>query len=150
MSSAEAVFVFFGLASQVLLVAFFAARRWWRPRALAIGRVAYAFAGLGLPVGIWLLLGGPDPMLAVGPVLLALWAVFGALVDVWRPRPWRGPPVEWNVLVPFVTAYFFAQMFLWWPLLKVSPEAWTAFLLLFLVNTVLNLEGHVRPGSQTA
>lgn len=148
MRAAEGVFIGFGLASQAVLVAFFAARRVSPRRAFMIGNAAYGFAALGLPVGLVLLVDGQDPTFAVGPLLMALWAVFGEVVDVWRPRPWRGPPVEWNVLVPFVTAYFFAQMFLWWPLWKLAPEAWAVFLVLFALNTFLNLQGHARPGSR--
>ena len=39
-------------------------------------------------------------------------------------------------------AYFWAQMFLWWPLWDVNRWAWAVFGALFVVNTVLNLRGH--------
>ena len=53
-----AVFTAFGIASQAILVCFFAARRWSPLLAQRFGWLAYAFAGLGLPVGAWLFLGG--------------------------------------------------------------------------------------------
>ena len=148
MSGEEATFVGFGLASQMLLVLFFAARRWWPANAAMLGRIAYSFAAIGLPVGLWLIIGGHGPTLSVGPLLFAGWALFGASVDVWRPRPWRGPPVEWNVLVPYVAVYFLAQMFMWWPLWGIAREAWTVFLVLFAANTALNFRGHLGPGSR--
>jgi hypothetical protein len=115
-----------------------------------LGKGGYAFAALGLPLAVWLLLDGQAATLFVGPLLMAAWALFGAIVDVWRPRRWRGPPVEWNVLVPYLALYFFAQMFMWWPLWDFARGAWIVFLVLFVANTALNIQGHVDAGSTTS
>jgi hypothetical protein len=72
---------------------------------------------------------------------MALWALLGAVVDLWRPIEWR-TPIVWKVLFPYVALYFWAQMFLWWPLWDLARAAWAAFLVLFAVNTALNLGGH--------
>jgi hypothetical protein len=139
--TATVVFAAFGLASQAVLVAYFVTRR-WRPRAAERhGWIAYAFAVLGLPVGVWLIIGGQSWRLYVGPILLALWAALGAVVDLWRRIEWRDP-IRWSVFVPYVGFYFWAQMFLWWPLWDLWRAAWLAFLVLFVVNTALNIRGH--------
>ena len=139
--TAEVAFVAFGLASQAVLLAYFAARR-WRPRlAERRGWAAYAFAGLGMPLGIWLFLDGQSWRLYVGPILLALWAAVGATADLWRRIEWR-TPIRWTVFVPYVALYFWAQMFLWWPLWHLRRAAWFAFLALFVANTALNIRGH--------
>jgi hypothetical protein len=148
LTAAQAGFVVFGLTSQALLVAFFAARRWWPNRAQELGKAAYGFGALGLPLAIWLLLTGPGDGLFIGPLLMAAWACLGASVDLWRPRPWRGPPVEWKVLAPYIALYFSAQMFMWWPLWRFARGAWAVFLVLFVLNTALNLEGHGGPRSR--
>jgi hypothetical protein len=138
---ATMAFAAFGIASQALLVLFFAARR-WRPRmAERYGWIAYAFAGLGLPFGAWLILEGQSWKLYVGPLLLALWAALGVTVDLWRPIEWR-TPIRWSVFVPYVALYFWAQMFLWWPLWDLSRAAWACFLVLYVVSTALNIRGH--------
>ncbi len=151
MTTAVLLFAAFGLASQLVLVAFFAARRWAPSRADAWGRSAYAFGALGLPLGAWLLLDGQSYRLFGGPVLLAAWAALGAAVDVWRPRPWRGPRVDWGVMAPYLALFFLAQMFLWWPLWDLARAGWAVFAVLFAASTALNLRGHVRasrrPGS---
>jgi hypothetical protein len=139
--SGVTAFTAFGIASQAVLVCFFSARRWAPALAVRYGWVAYAFAGLGLPLGAWLILGGQSWRLYAGPLLMASWALFGAAVDLWRPREWRSP-VEWSVLVPYVALYFWAQMFLWWPLWDMNRWAWAVFCALFVVSTVLNLRGH--------
>jgi len=138
---AVAAFAAFGLASQALLVCYFAARRWSPRIAERFGWLAYAFAGLGLPLGVWLFVGGQSWRLYLGPILMASWALFGAVVDLWHPRKWR-TPIVWNVLVPYVALYFWAQMFLWWPLWDTERVAWALFLVLFVANTALNLRGH--------
>ena len=146
MDASETAFTAFALLSQALLALFFAARRWWPDRAERLGVVAYGFGLLGLPLALVLLLAGAAPALAGGPLLMAAWAALGAFVDLVRPRPWRGPPVQWAVMVPFVALYFLAQMWCWWPLWNLSRPAWAAFLALFVVNTALNLQGHVAAG----
>ena len=142
MTEPQVAFAVFGLASQALLAGFFAARRWWPKRSARLGTVAYAFAGLGLPLGAWLLIDGQSWKLFVGPLLMAAWALFGVWVDLWRPRPWRGP-IDWNVMIPYVGLYFAAQMFTWWPLWNIERVAWVAYLVLFVANTALNLRGHI-------
>ena len=147
MTGAEAAFTAFGLASQAFLLGFFAAVRWGPRVAARVGWTVYAFAGLGLPLGLWLLVGGQPWRLFVGPLLMALWALLVAYVDIWRPRPWRRPPIAWTVLIPFVALFFSAQMFLWWPLWNIERVAWVVFLVLFVPNTVLNIRGHFDGGS---
>ena len=143
--TATVAFAAFGLASQAVLVVYFAVRRWRPPLADQYGWIAYAFAGLGLPLGVWLLLGGQSWRLCVGPLLLSLWAAMGAAVDLWRRIEWR-TPIRWGVFVPYVALYFWAQMFLWWPLWDLWRAAWFCFFVLFVANTVLNIQGHFGQG----
>jgi hypothetical protein len=146
MTTAETAFAAFGLATQALLLAYFAGRRWAPRSATRYYWLVYAFAGLGLPLGWWLLAQGLTWRLFAGPLLTALWAGFGALVDLWRPRPWRGPPILWAVFVPYVALYFSAQMFMWWPLWDIERAAWGIYLMLFVPNTALNIRGHFDEG----
>jgi hypothetical protein len=141
--AAVTLFIAFGLASQVCLVMFFTARRWAPGLADRFGWLAYAVAMLGLPLSAWLLASDETEGLWVGPVLLAAWGVLGTVVDLWRRIEWR-TPIRWRVFVPYVALYFWAQMFLWWPLWDVERGAWLCFLGLFTVNTALNLLGHAR------
>lgn len=134
-------FSVFGIVSQVLLVAFFSARRWRPVAATRWGWLAYGFAGLGLPVGAWMLVSGVSWRLFAGPLLMAAWAALGAYLDLRLRVEWRNP-IRWNAFGPFVTLYFFAQMFLWWPLWDTQRVAWGVFGALFIVNTALNLLEH--------
>ena len=142
------VFTVFGLTSQAVLVAFFAARRWGPRLADRFGWVAYAFGFLGLGVGAWLAASGASWRLFAGPLLFAVWAAYGAWVDLVRRVEWRPraetirKPVQWNFLGPYVTLYLAAQMFLWWPLWDSWRPGWTAYLVLFVANTLLNVSGH--------
>lgn len=147
MTGPQLAFAGFGLASQALLAAFFASHRRWPSGERALGRLAYAFAGLGLPLGLWLLLDGQSWRLVGGPLLMTAWALLGTAVDVWRPRRWRGPAVVWAILLPYLVLYFFAQMFMWWPLWDFAIGAWVAFLVLFTVSTGLNIGWHAEAAS---
>ncbi|PKQ19549.1 MAG: hypothetical protein CVT66_09525 [Actinobacteria bacterium HGW-Actinobacteria-6] len=145
------VFAVFGIGSQAMLAAYFAARRWLPRQEKRIGWLAYIFALFGLPLGGWLLLGGQSWKLYIGPIVLGLWSVLGIVVDLWRRVEWRAP-INWSVFLPYVVLYFWAQMLLWWPLWDVWRAAWLCFLVLFTVNTLLNLRGHFghnRAGSES-
>lgn len=142
-TTALALFIIFGLSSQVALVAFFVSRRWLKPASARLGILAYGFAGLGSILGMMLFLGGQSWLLYTGPLLMAAWAAFGLYLDVWRRVEWRSP-VRWRMLVPYVVLYFYAQMFLWWPLWDLARLAWLTFALTFVANTGLNLYGHTK------
>jgi hypothetical protein len=77
--------------------------------------------------------------------LLAAWAMLGAFVDLGRRIEWRSP-IKWTVFIPYVALYFWAQMFLWWPLWDIARAAWLVFLVLFAISTALNLQGHFGEG----
>lgn len=143
MTDAQLAFVVFGLATPVAIIAFFAARRWRPGGAPRMGPAVFAFAGLGLPLGVWLFLDGRSWQLRAGSLLAAGWAAHAASVEPRRPRPMRGRPVLWNMLVRCVALYLFAQVFLWWPLWDIERAAWVVFAVLFVVNTVLNIAGHL-------
>lgn len=147
MTKAEVAFATFAVFSQATLLAFFIARRWTPRTAASYGWSVYAFAALGLPLGIWLQIDGQSWRLFVGPILMAIWALFGSLVDLWRPSQWRRPPFTWVVLIPYVLLYFFAQMFMWWPLWDIKFALWFIFLLLFAPSAVLNIIGHFKDDS---
>ncbi len=153
-----AVFTVFAITSQVILVVFFALRRWRRSFADRYGWIAYAFGLLGLVVGVWLAADGAPWRLFAGPILYAVWAGYGAWVDLFRRIEWRPMAVSvsrrairWNVLGPYITLYLAAQMFLWWPLWDYWRPGWAVYLVLFVANTVLNIGGHFeRPSRRTA
>lgn len=150
------VFASFGIASQVVLVAFFASRRWARELADHYGWIAYAFGILGLAVGAWLATNGASWRLFVGPLIFAVWAGYGAWVDLFRRVDWRPgfaaarrQPIQWSVLGPYITLYMAAQMFMWWPLWSYWRPGWAVYLVLFVVNTVLNIAGHFDSASKS-
>jgi hypothetical protein len=137
------VFSTFAIASQTILLAYFACRRWLMPVAERFGWVAYAFGALGVPVGLWLIANGASWRLFAGPLLFAAWAAFGAWADLVRRVEWRQPILS-SVLGPYLTLYLAAQMFLWWPLWNFWRLGWAVYLVLFIANTGLNLLGHVN------
>jgi hypothetical protein len=57
--------------------------------------------------------------------------------------------VEWTILAPYLALYFFAQMFLWWPLWDFAILAWIVFLVLFVLSTALNVRWHAEAVSHS-
>ncbi len=96
--------------------------------------------------------------LFAGPILFAVWAGYGAWVDLFRRIEWRptaepaarAVPIRWAVLAPYVTLYLAAQMFLWWPLWDWRRAGWAVHLVLFMANTALNIAGHFSGGSRSS
>jgi hypothetical protein len=134
----------YGIASQAILLAYFAARRWRPSLAERYGWAAYAFGAAGLFLGLALAAYGASFRLFTGPLLLAGWAGYGWWVDLARKIDWRRP-MRWSVAGPYLALYLGAQMFLWWPLWNVARGLWAVYLALFAANTLLNLLGHVTP-----
>jgi hypothetical protein len=135
-------FVIFAFASQVLLVAFFAARRWQPARAPLLGRLVYGLGLVAAVLSLYLLIDRHDWLIAAAPLPYAAWSALGWVLDVRRPVEWR-QPVRWSILVPYVGLLVGALVALWVPLWWVGFEAWLAFGLLFAVQTILNIAGHV-------
>jgi hypothetical protein len=138
------IFATFALASQAILLAFFASRRWFPAVAGRFGLVAYAFGILGVVAGAWLVKSGAPWQVYAGPFIYAVWAAFGAWADLFRRVEWRRP-IRWSVFGPYLTLYLAAQMFLWWPLWTYWRPGWFVYLVLFIANTGLNLQGHFGP-----
>ena len=150
------IFASFAIASQAVLVAYFASRRWAPELARRYGWIAYAFGIVGVPVGAWLAMEGASWRLFAGPLLYAVWAAYGAWVDLFRRVEWRPAsgatrqPMRWNVLGPYLTLYLVGQMFLWWPMWNYSRLGWAVYLVLFVANTLLNVSGHFRSAPRSS
>ena len=137
----------FAIASQAILLAYFAGRTWLSQAAERFGWIAYAFGALGAPIGLWLVADGASWRLYAGPLMFAAWSAFCAWADLGVKVEWRRP-VRWSVLGPYVALYLAAQMFLWWPLWTYWRPGWVVYLLLVVANTALNLRGHFgRPAT---
>ena len=138
----ETAFIAFGLGSQAVLAAFFAARRWLPRLAERYGWLAYAVRAktparhlVPRRRAVLAAVYGPAPARQLG----YLWQLSRSVA----PVEWRSPP-RLGLLVPYAALYFWAQMFLGGRSGTLQRGAWSAFLVLLAVNTVLNLSGHFR------
>jgi hypothetical protein len=138
-------FVFFALATQALLLAFFAARRWRPGLSAPLGALAYGTGAVGFALAIGLAATGISWTYVVGPVLYAAWSLFGAVVDLIRPIEWRRP-VRLSVLLPYVALLIVALFALWIPLWYVDLAYWALFGVLYAAHTTLNIGSHFGSG----
>ena len=126
---------------QLVLVAFFALRKWRFDAAMQWGWAVYALAVPAVLVSVVLLIDGRSWFLWLAGFLYAAWAFFGYVVDIAHPTAWRSP-IVWSVLIPYVLLYLAAQMFYWWPLAAIYRPLWFAYGALFMASTLLNLTSH--------
>jgi len=95
----DTLFVIFAFFVQVVLLVFFAARKWAFDSAMQLGWIVFA---LGIPAAILsvvLLIRGKPWYMWLAGFLFAAWAVFGYIVDIAQPVEWRSP-ILWPVFIP--------------------------------------------------
>jgi hypothetical protein len=120
-------FIALALASQILLVGFFAAYSW-----------------RGVPatlLGLWYLTTPYSWWLATGPLVFAAWTAFGYTVDLYRPINWRNPP-RWPILIPYIALLWIGLFGLWMPLWRLGLVFWLAFGVMLAIHTALNIASH--------
>ncbi len=134
-------FVTMAIGTQVVLVIFFALRKWDFPAAMQVGWLVYALAIPAVALSVQGVREGKAWYLVAAGFLFGVWAAFGTVVDIIHRVEWRSPMLL-PVFLPYVTLYIAAQMFYWWPLLKVDRRAWLAFTVLYAASTYLNMSSH--------
>jgi hypothetical protein len=137
----EKLFVSTAFFIQVVLMIYFAFRKWRFDTAMEFGWIVYALALPALIVSLVLLLGGKPWHLWLGGFLYTGWAAYGAFVDIARPVSWRSP-IYWPVFGPYVLLYLSCMMFYWWPLGNIRRPLWFAYAVLFVISTFLNTTSH--------
>lgn len=137
----EGLFVFTAFFIQIVLLVFFALRKWQFDTAMQVGWIVYALAIPAVIVSLVLLIGGQPWYFWLAGFLFAGWAILGYLVDIARPVEWRSP-ILWPVFIPYVLLYMSGLMFYWWPLANIRRPLWFIYAALFVISTVLNITSH--------
>jgi hypothetical protein len=137
----QALFTSFAIVAQIMLVAYFLDRLW---RPVAADKYGWIVYGMGVPalfLAVLFIADGDERRWWLGPLLFAVWALYGATLDVFAKIQWRDP-IRWPYFGPFVALYSAAQVMLWIPLWFVSPWVWGVYSVLFGISTGLNIRGH--------
>ncbi len=134
-------FIAAALGIQAVLAIFFALRKWDFPFATQVGWIVYALAVPAVALSVALVRRREPWYLVPAGFLYGVWAAFGCTVDIVHRVEWRSPILA-SVFVPYVTLYIAAQMFYWWPLLKIHRPSWFVFAVLYAVSTFLNMSSH--------
>ena len=135
-------FVLFGFTAQFLLLVFFIAYRWRRAYMTRLGRLVYGMGLVAVALAAGFIVVGQPWYLVMALLLYSVWAVFGWVVDIARPVPWRRPP-KWSILIPYATLHIASLFALWVPLWYVDRRLWIAFGLLYATYTILNITSHL-------
>jgi len=137
----DRLYVFTAFFVQIVLLVFFALRKWAFDTAMQIGWVVYALAVPAVIVSLVLLIGRKPWHLWLAGFLYAAWAIVGYTVDRARPVEWRSP-ILWPVFIPYVLLYLSSLMTYWWPLGKTRRPLWFIYAALFVASTILNVTSH--------
>ena len=137
----DRLFVFTAFFLQIVLLVFFANRKWDFDSAVKWGWIVYALAVPAVVASLVLLVGGKPWYLWLAGFLYAAWAVLGYVVDIARPVEWRSP-ILWPVLIPYVLLFISSLMFYWWPLGNIQRPLWFIYAVLFVISTMLNISSH--------
>jgi len=144
----KTAFAVLGFVYQILLLADFSARLWRPELELRWGWVLYTLMAVGgLVVGIGFVARGAPVNLVIAPLLLALWAGFGLVVDTWLRIPWRQPAIL-QVFVPYVVLYTVSLFGFLFPLWEMGWRLGLPYTVLFVVHTVLNAASHFVGGGE--
>lgn len=141
MDNYDRLFVFTAFFIQIVLLVYFAIRKWDFDLAMQWGWLVYALALPAVIVSLVLLIAGKPWYLWAAGFLYVVWAIFGYVVDIARPIAWRSP-VYLPVLLPYVLLYLASQMFYWWPLGTIQRSLWFIYAVLFVVSTIFNVSSH--------
>jgi len=136
------LFVVTAFFIQIVLLIFFALRKWMFETAMQVGWIVYALAVPALIISVLLLMNGKSWYFWLGGFLYTAWAILGYIVDVARPVAWRSP-VYWPVFIPYVLLYLSTMMFYWFPVGNVYRPLWFVYAVLFVISTILNISSHV-------
>lgn len=137
----DKLFVFTSFFLQVVLLVFFALRKWKFETAIHFGWIVYALAVLAVVVSLVLLVGGKPWYIWLAGFLYLSWAVFGYIVDIAHPVEWRSP-ILWPVFIPYVLLFTSSLMFYWWPLANIYRPLWIIYSVLYVISTILNISSH--------
>lgn len=137
----DRLYVFAAFLIQIVLVVFFALRKWKFDTAMQVGWIVYALAVPAVIVSLMLLIGGKPWPLWLAGFLYAAWAIVGYIVDIARPVEWRSP-ILWPAFIPYVLLYVSSSMFYWWPLGKIQRPLWFIYAAFFVTSTILNVTSH--------
>ena len=137
----DRLYVFTSFAIQLVLLVYFALRKWNFEAAMGVGWVVYALGIPAIIISVILYLGHKPWYLWAAGVLFAAWAVVGYLVDMHYQIPWRYP-IRWSVLIPYISLYLSSIMFYWWPLGRIQRPLWVLYAALFFMSTYFNVTSH--------
>ena len=137
----DKLFVYTSFFIQIVLLVYFALRKWRFDTAMRFGWVIYALAVPTVIISLILLVNDRSWFLWLAGFLYGAWAIFGYVVDIARPVAWRSP-ILWPVFLPYVLLYFMCLMFYWWPLANIHRPLWFIYAALFVISTILNVSSH--------
>jgi hypothetical protein len=138
----DRLFIVWAFLFQIVLIAHFAVRKPFFERyTMKYGWIVYALAVPAVIISLILIRGGKSWSFWLGGFLFAVYAAFGYWIDFVAQIQFRNP-LRLSIVIPYVVLYLATVMFYWWPLGLLSRPLWFAYLILFVIATILNITSH--------
>jgi hypothetical protein len=138
-----ALYLGFAFLVQALLIINFAARNWKPELERIYGWIIYALGAPSVVLGALMFVDDQPWFFVVPPFLFFIWAMFGYIVDLWRPAAWRNPP-RWSIFVPYVGLFAASLLLFWGSMWYIGTIYWIGFGVMYAVQTGLNIYSHRR------
>ncbi len=143
------LYVSFAFLIQVLLILNFAARNWKPEIERTYGWIIYALGAPSVVLAALMLVEERPWYFVLPPFLYFIWAIFGYVVDLWRPTAWRNPP-RWGIFVPYVGLFVSSLLLFWGSMWSIGNSYWIAFGAMYAIHTIFNIFSHRRRSPQAA
>jgi len=138
----DKLFIVWAFLFQIVLIIHYALRKpFFESYTMKYGWIVYALCIPAVVISIILLNGGKSWSFWLGGFFFLIFAVFGYWVDYGLQIPWRNP-LRLSIMIPYVFLYLATVMFYWWPLGLLSRRLWSAYAILFVIATILNVTPH--------
>lgn len=144
-----ALYVSFAFLVQALLIINFAARNWRPAIEQTYGWIIYGLGAPSVVLGAFMLVEDQPWFFVLPPFLYFVWAIFGYVVDLWRPVSWRMPP-RWSIFVPYVGLFAASLLVFWGSMWSIGTIYWIAFGVMYVIHTTLNIYSHRRKSPSAA
>lgn len=138
----DTLYVVWAFTFQVLFIIHFAIRKpLFESYTMKYGWIVYALCIPAVIISLILLFGGKTWSFWLGGFIFLVYAAFGYWVDYVQKIPFRNP-LRLEIVIPYAFLYLGTVMFYWWPLSILDRKLWIAYLVLFVIATVLNITSH--------
>lgn len=141
-------FAIFSITSLILLIVLFISRVKKPVIEKRFGWIIYAVGIPAFIMAVMFIINGEVWYFILPLLIYCCWALFAAIVDIWKPVQWREPKYL-PIFIPYVVLFIITMTGLWVPLWFINPVLWIVFATLYVCLMILVFISH-KQASKTS